>query len=50
MPPGWSHDGSTKTAREMRAALIEKPEQTIDFCPDEFSMNQGTAGMQAAGN
>ncbi|MBL0145472.1 MAG: sterol desaturase family protein [Chitinophagaceae bacterium] len=24
MPPGWSHDGSTQTAKEMRAALVNK--------------------------
>ncbi len=25
MPPGWSHDGSTQTAAEMRSALSNKP-------------------------
>jgi sterol desaturase/sphingolipid hydroxylase (fatty acid hydroxylase superfamily) len=50
MPPGWSHDGSTKTAKEMRAALKEKPDQNANYCPQEFLMNQGAGNIQAAGN
>ena len=50
MPPGCSHDGSTKTAREKRATIKEKPELRINLLPDEFSIIQGSAEMQAAGN
>ena len=46
MPPGWSHDGSTKTAKEMREALNEEHEQMINFCPEEFLMKQGAGKMQ----
>jgi hypothetical protein len=24
MPPGWSHDGSTKTAKQLRRELLQK--------------------------
>lgn len=50
MPPGWSHDGSTKTAREMRAALKVNPDQNANYCPQEFLINQGAGNIQAAGN
>ena len=29
MPPGWSHDGSTKTARQLRNELLESENTTI---------------------
>ncbi|MEO6540112.1 MAG: sterol desaturase family protein [Ferruginibacter sp.] len=34
MPPGWSHDGSTKTARQMR---MERKDQIRQPQPDSFS-------------
>ncbi len=24
MPPGWSHDGSTKTAKQLRRELLQR--------------------------
>ena len=30
MPPGWSHDGSTKTAQELRKELLKKISLTAD--------------------
>ncbi len=34
MPPGWSHDGSTKTARQMR---LERKDRFRQAQPDNFS-------------
>ena len=34
MPPGWSHDGSTKTARQMR---LEEKDRFRQAQPDSFS-------------
>ena len=34
MPPGWSHDGSTKTARQMR---LERKDRIRQAQPDSFS-------------
>lgn len=34
MPPGWSHDGSTKTARQMR---LERKDRFRQAQPDSFS-------------
>ena len=31
MPPGWSHDGSTKTSRQLRRELLQKGPQPLKF-------------------
>ena len=38
MPPGWSHDGSSKTARQLRAELTKEPaKKRLVYADEEYA-------------